>query len=62
MTLWQWSAAKDAWEWVTESEGDAEARAKLLRGYKRRNPRTARFRWKVGTKPPKRFRARGGAV
>ncbi len=58
-TLWQWLPRHDDWLWLTVDESDdADHRAVVLRGYRKRNPRGTRLKWKQGEDKPKRFRAR----
>lgn len=54
-TLWRWYPAKDDWELVTTATEDK--RKVVLRGYKRRDAKGARFKWTDGAKPRK-FRTR----
>jgi len=57
--LWQWSARYDRWDWLTESAHDEAQRHAVLRGYRRRNPKGAKFRWKPKDEgAPKKFRTR----
>lgn len=54
--LWRWYPAKDEWELVTQATTDMAR--KVLAKYKRRDARTARYKWTTTEKAPKRFRAR----
>lgn len=54
--LWQWSARRDEWEFITTATTDKAAA--VLRGYKRRNPKGTRFKWMSTEERPKKFRTR----